>query len=482
MKYWKTYSCGLILLCACSLGAASATCQQQQDPQKTSNGATTPITPATANQGQTQDQTTLPVSPVASPTTPVTGALAPSAGAQGDTQSMLQIGFQGSEGLDTNPLGVSSSGSSQFESITSVGGHVNLHRVRETSDTSLQYVGGGIFYSTLSKYDSTFQEFALSESLIFRRWSLHLNDQLSYLPQSAFGFSSGGLFGLGGLAGSPLSGVTLLNPNVPPNQTILSLQTRQLSNVVAGQATINTSIRTAWTLNADYGLLHYFEPGYLNPSNYDAGVGYNYTLSRRDTFGVSYKFDLIRFNSSYGSIDDHVVLFTYGHHLTERLSFQAGVGPDYYREKLYLAPQAVSSVQWSANVGVSYQYNHVALQASGYRGVSGGAGVLAGAETSGVLLTVARPLTRLWVVSANAGYAISQALPQDLISTTTSYQAWSFGANASRTISRSAKLFILYNFTREVSGGCTGAVCVNQFNQNQISVGLNWDLHPIELN
>ena len=383
--------------------AASAKCQQQQDPQKTSNGAAIPITPASAGQGQQQDQTTLPVSPVASPTTPVTGALAPSVGVQGDTQSMLQIGFQGSEGLDTNPLGTSSSGSSQFESITSVAGHVNLHRLRETSDMSLQYVGGGIFYSTLSQYDSTFQELAFSESLGFRRWSLHVNDQLSYLPQSSFGFNSGGLFGLGGLAAPPLSGLTLLNPNVPPNQTILSLQTRQLSNVAAGQATINTSVRSTWTLNADYGLLHYFESGYLSPSNYDAGIGYNYMLSRRDTFGVSYKLDLIRFNSNYGSIDDHVILLTYGHHVTERLSFQAGVGPDYYREKLYLAPQAVSNAQWSANVGVSYRYNYVALQASGYRGVSGGAGVLAGAETSGVLITVARPLTRLWVVSANCG-------------------------------------------------------------------------------
>jgi hypothetical protein len=478
MQHQNKYLFGLALLCAFALSAGAAECQQQ-DPQKTSNGSAVPIAPDTTGQQQ-QGQATPPVSPVASPAGPVTGVLAPSAGAQGDTQSMLQIGFQGSESLDTNPLGVSSS--SSLESVTSIGSHLSLHRQRETSDLSLQYVGGGTFYNTLSQYDSTYQELALSESLGFRRWSLHFNDQMSYLPQSAFGFDSGGLAGLGGFAGSPLSGVTLLNPNVPPNQTILSLQTRQLSNVVAGQATISSSFRSTWTLNADYGLLHYFEPGYLDPSNYDVGIGYNYNLSRQDVFGVSYKLDLIRFSSGYGTIDDQIVLFTYGHHVTERLSFRAGAGPDYYREYLYTAPQATSSVQWAANVGVSYQYNRVGLQASGYRGVSGGAGVFAGAETSGVALTAGRPLTRLWSASVNTGYTINQALSQSLATTTSSYQAWFIGASATRTLSRSSKLFILYNLERQASGGCTGAVCVNQFYSNQLSVGLNWDLHPIELN
>jgi hypothetical protein len=480
MQHQNKYLFGLALLCAFAFSAGAAECQQQ-DPQKTSNGSAAPIAPDTTGQQQ-QGQATPPVSPVASPSTPVTGVLAPSAGAQGDTQSMLQLGFQGSEGLDTNPLGISSSGSSQLESVTSVGAHLSLHRQRETSDLSLQFVGGGIFYPTLSQYNSTYQELGISESLGFRRWSLHFNDQMSYLPQSAFGFDSGGLAGLGGIAGSPLSGVTLLNPNVAPNQTILSLQTRQLSNIVTGQATIHSSFRSTWTLNADYGVLHYFESGYLNPSNYDVGIGYNYSLSRQDVFGVSYKLDLIRFGSGYGSIDDHIVLFTYGHHVTERLSFQAGAGPDYYREYLYTAPQATSSVQWAANVGVSYQYNRVALQASGYRGVSGGAGIFAGAETSGVALTAGRPLTRLWSASVNTGYTINQALSQSLDTTTSSYQAWFIGASAARTLSRSAKLFILYSLERQASGGCTGAVCVNQFYSNQLSVGFNWDLHPIELN
>ncbi len=479
MRYLGTYSCGVALLCACSFGATAAKCRQQ-DLQKTSNGAAPPITADAA--GQQQGQGAPPVSPVASPSSPVTGVLAPSAGGEGDLRSMFQLGFQGSESLDTNPIGVSSSGAPQLESVTSVGGHVSLHRERETSDLSLQYVGGGIFYNTLTQYDSTYQELAFSDALAARNWSLHLNDQLSYLPESGFGFDSGGLAGLGGIAGSPLSGVPLLNPNVAPNQTILSPQTTQLSNVVAAQATINSSFRTSWTLNADYGILHYFEPGYLSPSNYDVGAGYNYELSRRDVFGVSYKLDLIRFNANYGSIDDHVVLLTYGHHITERLSFQAGIGPDYYREHLSVAPQAVSKLQWSANVGASYQYNHVALQASGYRGVSGGAGILAGAETSGVLVAVSRPLTRLWVVSANVGYTINQALPQDLTTTTSSYQAWSAGANASRSISRNAKFFILYNFQRQVSGGCTGAVCVNPYSRQEVSVGFSWDLQPVELN
>jgi hypothetical protein len=470
----------LILAAAVCLPASWAQGQQQQQgTQSQTTGPTTPVPPVTSGQ-QGQDQA--PVSPIAAPPEAVTGPFAPSVQGTGETRSMFQVGFHVSETVDSNPLGLSNA--SAWDLITDFGGHVDLQRVRSTSDLKLSYNGGGIVYDKYSQYDGFYQGLTVSDQIEYRSWTLHLTDQFSYLPESAFGFDTGGLAGVGGALG----GLNFLNPNVAPDQSILTLQSQRISNSAVAQATINTSARSSWTLNGTYGILHYMQAGYLQPSNYNAGVGYNYTLSPRNTLGVSYQLNLYRFSPGISSINDHVVLFTYGHTVTGRLAFHAGAGPEFDTFGSSSGPQPASRLQWSTNAGFTYQYDRTAIQASGYRGVSGGAGVFVGAETSGAQIGASRPVGRRWLLSGNVGYSISQTLSQtsDLIGLTGlsgSYQAWYVSASVARNIGRTNQIFVRYNLQRETTGGtvCGTGICVQPFSRHQISVGINWDMHPVAI-
>jgi hypothetical protein len=450
--------------------------QQQQGTQSQTTGPTTPVPPVTSGQ-QGQDQA--PVSPIVAPASePVTGAYAPTVEAAGETRSMFQFGLHASATADSDALGLSNGAG--WDYITDFGGHLDLQRIRKTSELTLSYIGGGIVYDKQSEYDGFYQGLTVSDQIEFRNWTLHLTDQFSYLPESAFGFDTGGLAGVGGALG----GFNLLNPNVAPDQSILSLQSQRISNSAVAQASINTSARSVWTLNGDYGILHYMQAGYLQPSNYNAGVGYNYTLSRRSTIGVSYQLTLYRFNPSISSINDHVVLLTYGRSITGRLAFHAGAGPEFDTFSSPGGPQP-SRLQWSANVGLTYQYNQTAFQASGYRGTSGGAGVFVGAETSGAQIGASRPAGRRWSLAGSVGYSISQTLSQtsDLVGLTGSggsYQAWYVSASAARNIGRTNQVFVRYNLQRQTTGGtvCGTGICLEPFYRHQVSVGINWDMRP----
>ena len=460
-----------ILVAAICLPASSAWAQQQQGSQTNPVPPTGPATPTT--QGQ-QDKHQDPASPIATPTT-ITGDLAPSLSEGGSSRSTLQFGLHADEFADSNLAG--SLSSPGWGATTDIGGHLDLHILRRSDDFTLSFTGGAFIYnqSQYSQYDSTYQSVSAAEVLSLRRMTLHLNDQFGYLPESPFGFGGGGLGGLFG-------GLTLINPNALPDQSALTLQSQRLSNLVLAEADITTGARTSWTITGSYGILHYLQSGFLQPSNYSFGVGYNRTLSAKQTIGVSYRLNLFRYNPNLSSINDQSVLVNYGYQTGGRLSFQFGGGPDFTSFTSLGSIAPASRISWSANAGFTYQYNKTSLQFSAYRFVGGGAGLYLGAETSGFQFSATHPLGRFWTVSASTGFVDSQSLSQTS-ATNTSYQSWFFGASASRSISRTGSLFARYNYQRELTNGnvCNGSLCLAPFQRQQISVGFSWDMHAIAL-
>jgi hypothetical protein len=322
-----------------------------------------------------------------------------------------------------------------------------------------------------------YHQLEVSESLQFRRWSLHLDDSFSYLPQSSFGFV------MFGVTSSSSQNITFLNPSVAPSQSILTSQSMRLSDVFLAQAEVQASQRTTFTFTAGYGVLHYTSPGFLNPTNADFGFGYNYALSARDTLGVSYSFNNFTFPGTNSTINDSSFQFTYGHHVSNRLMFQVGVGPglDYFKPVGF--PVSTETTLFTASGSISYQAKQGSISASFMRGVSGGAGIIFGSVANTAQVSATHQWGRNLTATGNFGFSYNQSLPQTSGLTTASFSSLYAGAGITYKASRSANFFANYNFIHQITNApvCVGVTCAPNFDSHQIWIGFNFEFRPIPL-
>jgi hypothetical protein len=459
---------------AAAVCLASAKAQQPPPPTTNPTPPATPVQPITNPNGQQSGSNGDPASPIQTTATVVTGGLAPSVGEAGDERSQIRIGVQAAESYDSNFSGKAAPGS--WNAISSFGGHLELHRMGRSSDMMFRYAGGGSLDDQNSSLDITYHQFEASEMMQFRRWSLRLDDLFSYLPDSSFGFQ------MLGITQSSLGGASLLNPSVPPSQTILTSQSMRLSNVILAQAQIEASQRTAFTFTGGYGLLHYTTSGFLDPTNYNFGFGYNYALNARDVLGVSYQFNNYSFSSTNSTINDSTVMVSYGHHITGRLAFQVGAGPEFNYDTPSGSSIAIGRTFISANAGLNYQFKESSISASFSRGVTGGSGIITGSGANTAQISANHQLGRRTTIHGNFGYSFNQSLPQQS-STATTYQGLNAGAGLDYKIGPRADFYANYNYLRQNASGpvCVGPACAVSFDRHQIFIGFNFDFRPIPL-
>jgi hypothetical protein len=457
---------------------ASVQGQQQQAPPPPTTGPTqptTPVQPITNPDGKQSGSNSDPASPVQTTATVVTGGMAPSVGEVSDERSQMRIGLQAAESFDSNFQGIATPGT--WNAISNFGGHLELHRMGRTSDLMFRYAGGGAFDDQNTGLNIMYHQFEASEMMQFRRWSLRLDDLFSYLPDSAFGFQ------MFGISQSSLGAATLLNPSVPPSQTILTTQSMRLSNVILAQAQVEASQRTAFTFTAGYGLLHYISSGFLDPTNYNIAFGYNYALNAKDVLGVSYQFNNYSFSGTNAAINDSTIMVSYGHHISGRLALQVGAGPEFNYDTLSSSSTTIGKTLFSAMAGLNYQFKESSITASYSRGVSGGSGIITGSGANTFQVSANHQLGRRSTISGNFGYSINQSLPQQL-STPVTYQGFNAGAGFDYKIGPRADLFANYNYVRQNTSGvvCVGPACAVSFDRHQIFIGFNFDFRPIPLN
>jgi len=448
---------------AAALCVPVAHAQQQQTPPP-------PTSPVPTGGSQQSGQSTQPASPVQSASTTVTGGLAPTVGDSGDIHSQITAGLTFSELFDSN-YG-NTSGTSGWDELSTVGGHFELHRTGATTDFMVRYTGGGYIDAQNSVNDSSYHQLEVSETLQFHRWTLTLDDLFNYLPDSSFGFGGAG----GGL------GITLLNPFLPPSQTILTNLGQRLGNTALAQVQYEASPRSAWTFGANYGLLHFIAPGYLDSSNTTISAGYNYSLSARDVLGVSYAFSAFRFSPDVESINSNAVQVTYGRHISNRLMFQAGAGPQLYTVTTLFGPSAGVHTSWSANASVTYQLGHTSLAGNFSHGVSGGSGILTGATASIATFSASHQFGQWTTLSGSIGYSANNSL-QGTVVTPVSYDGVYASAGINRQLNKSFGVNVNYTFLRQGTnnGPCVGTACADPFLKHQIWVGVTWNMRPVPL-
>ncbi len=354
-------------------------------------------------------------------------------------------------------------------------GTLDLNRVSERSELLLHYTGGAMISSYLN---SAIQDMEFSYNLKGQRWSLLVGDQVSYLSESPFGF--GGVGGLAFLNGSFQFG-PFLNGSLTPNQTIPTILAPRVSNTAVSQIEYELSPRSSWTASASYGLLNFLGAGYINSTNGTFRTGYNYLLSQQSSLAVIYCFDDFRFTYLPQSIEGHVVQLGYARYVTGRLSFHFAAGPNLEQFRGLVIGSA-NRVSWAMDSALNYKLDRTTLLLSYDHLMTGGSGVLVGAQTSQVEATAERKLTARWQGSASLGYASNQGLVQTADSLGKQhYNSWYVAVRFNHQLRPGTSFFLGYGARLQAmnAAACGIPNCGTSGVSHEVSAGFNFGLRPI---
>jgi hypothetical protein len=412
-------------------------------------------------------------------TRPLAGVQNLSLGSQATSHSFLLPSFGVTSAVQFNP-GNTSAGNSSPASRTFVSGRLALNKSSSRSALLLDYLAGGEFSSYSNEGNAVIQSLDFSETIQGGRWSQTFGEQVSYLPSSSFNF--------GGLSGLSSLGVSLgtvgttpgFRQDLIPNQSILTNGAARISNATMAQTTYALGYRSSLSFFGTYGTLNFVGDGFQNSSSVSAGAGYNYLLSPLNSMSVSYGFSRFMFSNLPVGADSHNVQLSFARRITGRLSFQIGAGPDV---QLYRSPLAgpTTLLNWALSTGLSYQLRKWQTGLNYSHSLSGGSGVLPGAETDMFSGHLARGFGK-WQGGLTLGYARNQALQQTSTSAITP-QSWFAGAQASRSFVSFGSLYVSYNVSRQSGLGtvCSLPACATNQVMQTVSVGYNWGFRPIIL-
>lgn len=483
-KIWGTLSLLLIFV------PAARAQQQTEPPASTPEQAQAPIpayrSPLASAAGE-QDDLLADPQKYGPDTRSLAGAQDLTVGVPPMNHSYWQPHFDVNSTMDSN--GLSGKNKTGWTTYSSLVGGVDLHRTSGQSDLMLSYVGGGTISSDGSIPNSFSQQFQFSDKFSWRRAAVSFLDQLSYLPESSFGYG-----GFGG-AGLPGGGSIGLQNGIAPGQSILTTRGQRLTNSFITQVDTYLTGRTSLTFLGGYSLLHYFDNTILNYGDAIFQAGYNHQLTRKDTFAVFYRFNAYRYSGFNQSITDNSFQVSYGRRVTGKMAFQAAGGPDVAFMRVPVTSSSGSSggtggatansttrVYLSLSTSLTYQFQRTGLGLSYNHGLGGGSGVLAGSVADSVSGSVSRQLSRSVHGGLSLGYAHNNGV--SVASGTPTNQSFGYffgGANVSHSLGRTMNVSLSYQaqYQNSDSAFCAGVTCGTSLTRHTFSVGLGWRERPI---
>jgi hypothetical protein len=405
---------------------------------------------------------------------PLSGFQEPTLGPSVGARNFLAPSFSATSQLGTSSAGAGFGSPAEFNYLL---GTLDLNHVSNRSELLLHYAGGGMFSTYLN---SAIQDLEFSYNYKWQRWSLLLGDDVSFLSESPFGF--GGVGGLQFLSGnSPFAPGGSLSSILGPNQTIPTIMVPRLSNMVVSQIEYKVSPRASWTASGSYGTLNFFGVGFINSTDALFQTGYNYSISPQSTIAVIYTFDDFRYPEFPQTIKYNALKFGYARYVTGKLSFQLAAGPSVVMLRGAFTGYA-NNLSWVLDSALNYKWDRTTLLLSYDRLVTGGSGVLVGAQTGHVEATVERKLGPRWQLSASLGYASNGSLiPNTASSDFQHYNSWYAAARLNHQMRPGTNLFVTYGAGLQATNaaGCTSPNCATNFISHQFSVGFNFGLRPI---
>jgi hypothetical protein len=411
--------------------------------------------------------------------TPVTGLEAPSLGTQQLEHSYWVPGVQYASTIQSLPPG--QSGPSSWYADHYLAANLSLFQDWSRNQLAMNYSGGAFLTGSGQQNNGTFQVLSIADSINWQRLQIQLFENFSYLPESAFGFMGGSGVSIPGVGGSLGGGTPGLGSSVTPNQSIYSANGPRESDTSGTQLTYQFSPRGSVTVAGSYNLLHFTEAENVDSDMVVASIGYNYQLTRTDSFGVFYRFSGFHYSGDPQAFGANSINAAYNKKLTQRVALGLFGGPQItnYRQPIGTQSRLVNA---SAGASLAYQWGRNSISLTYFYGLTNGGGVLVGTLTNEVTLGYSRQLTREWAGNFSFGYAHNNALGSGSLLTLPAYDDWFVAGGASRPFGRNVNFSLNYMTQVQGSnlGACTGLAC-SSYTENTIAVSLQWHARPMVL-
>lgn len=474
--------CVTLILAAWFNFWASSAAQESTRPQKPL-GPTDPRSASSPENDGADQRLAAEKQKVEPDSRPLAGAQSLTLGSISPSRNFLLPSFSVATQVGTNQYNTNQAGN-RLESLTYLTGRLLLNRTSGATELALNYLAGGNLSKNGSQGNSLIQGLNVSDMIRKGRWSFMLGDDFSYLSESSFGFGGlGGLdfLGIGNGLGSSGSNPSF-RPDLVPTQSILTSRAPRLSNTAIFQTNYMLNRRSSLTFVGSYGVLRFVDAGFFNSRSPILQAGYNRALGRRDSISIFYRFSSFKFSRIAQSFEDQSIQLTYARRIAGRISFQVGGGPEIstFRTPLTSSGTRINSTVASS---LSYQYQRNTIGFNFNRGLTGGSGVLPGAETDVFQGFWNRRLNQDWDTALVSGFSRNRSLPQTLLAAYVAPNTWFITSNVNRTFGRSGDLFFLYTARRQSSLPSSFTNVVSGFGSliHTFSVGYTWGLRPIHL-
>lgn len=479
MKDWKKLVHGTLWVAAACLCASPLFAQQEGDEKaKPAARVYPPLLDITGDQ---QDVSANQESQNLQPDNrPLTGMQIPTLGATQIRHSYWVPGIQYGNTISSNSADLSANNG--WNSTSYVTGNLSLLEQWAHSSFATNYTGGGYFSTDSSQGQGRFHQLALTYQIDERRWQLLFMNQFSYLPESAFGFGAGTGLSVPGIGGSLGAAVPGLQGGFVPNQSILAAFGPRYSNSSAAQLTYHLSRRGSITLAGNYGLLRFTEAGNIGSDTPSFVVGYNYALSRKDTIAVSYGFTAYHFAGQSQALGDHIVHFLYGRKITGRLALQIAGGPEYTTFRVPVS-NIGHKISGSGTALLTYAFKRSTVSLNYLHAISGGSGVLVGANTDQFGASATRQLTRIWRGNVDFSYARNAGLASVSGQSSPTFNTWYAGGGLSRPLGRTMNFSMAYQAENQRANlsSCSGPTCNASSIGHRITLSFQWHTRPLVL-
>jgi hypothetical protein len=437
-----------------------------------------------------------PTATVAPDTTPLSGTQEFSLGILGAGRDFVYGGIHFFQGLDSNAQSAAG-GTTDWRARGAISGNVSLQKVFGQNQLNLNYSGGVSFPSINNQRHNLFPVLSLRQSFAFRRYILSVANTFAYSPESFAGSGGLGYGGIGGITGinrvGNLGGFQGyggamgggISPSLLPNQTIVTGQSSRVANTTSAQVQYILSNRNSLVVSGGYSFLKFLDGNFIDSSTIRANVGFDRLLSATDSVAISYQVALNRFENSPNSVDTHTVFLNYGKRLTGRMSLQLGAGPrvGVFNNQL---TGSNSQVGWSmfAAFHIMFPLTNLGLRYS--RGITGGSGVLQGANSDRVELFLGRPIGRHWQASLRFGYAYNTSLRQTTSGNVqANFHGFQAGSSLNRPVGHAGSVNFNYAVLLQNSSIqlCTPGTpsCGNRILRHTFTLGYSWGFGPIRL-
>jgi len=304
-------------------------------------------------------------------------------------------------------------GSGNTTSATALSGVVGYSSLSNVHPTSLLFAGG-VVIGQGGQGTSTYQNIAISQSLIKGRWIFNISDSFSFLPQSP-------VTGIAGVPGINNPGtIPIDGPSGGPAGGILTFSGNRISNMLSGTLERRLTGKTSVSGSGSWSLLHFIDKNAgMDTSMVTGQVALNHQLDRRNSVSLSAvysTFDTYNLLGLYppGFPTNSVTYQTKGINLsytrlwTRSLSTDVSAGPMWIQTSA--APLIPNQLNYYLNAGLGYnrRLNNYNLRYT--HGVNGGSGVQPGALSDTVTGSASRTFSQQWAGTASLVYTRTSGL------------------------------------------------------------------------